>query len=95
MSAALPIVDDDTWARMSWHAQQQWLLTANALRRQITAELVALDREQRSRPAHGRGVRVAFDVLMADGDQLGAARLAEAEAEAWNLSPAPDHAASA
>jgi hypothetical protein len=95
MTGGLPIVDDATWERMSWRARQQWLLAANALRRQMTAELVALARDERSRRAHERGRRISFDVLVADGDLLGADRLAEAEAEAWNLSTAPDHAASA
>lgn len=51
MTKTLPLVDDATWARMSWHAQQQWLLTANQLRRQMLADIEAARRLEAARAA--------------------------------------------
>jgi hypothetical protein len=76
-------VTEDEWRRMSWHAQQRWLLAANALRRQLTAELEAVGREHRSQLAHRFGLSVAFDLVVADGEAYGPGRMAAAESEAW------------
>ena len=35
----LPILSDADWARLSWRAKQQWLTTADKLRREMTARL--------------------------------------------------------
>jgi hypothetical protein len=32
-------LSEDEWARMSWYARQQWLLAADALRRQLLEDL--------------------------------------------------------
>lgn len=40
-SITLPPMDDATWARIGWHAQQQWLRAALAFRRQLIADVNA------------------------------------------------------
>jgi hypothetical protein len=39
MSPTLPVIDETTWRRMSWHAQQQWLQTAAKLRRELITDI--------------------------------------------------------
>lgn len=48
MTAFRPVTQDQ-WTRMPWHAQQRWLLAANALRKQLTADLDRLARSEAAR----------------------------------------------
>lgn len=88
-------VSEDEWQRMSWHARQRWLLAATALRRQLVAELDAVGREHRSALAHRFGLSVAFDLIVAEGLQVGNARLDEVTDEALPITSITDHAATA
>lgn len=88
-------VTDDEWQRMSWHARQRWLLAANALRQQLTAELEAVVQEHRSATCHALGLGVAFDLVVDDGRRHGAYRLNVAADEALPVKTAADHAATA
>ena len=69
---ALPVIDDATWARMSWHAQQQWLLAANGLRRQMLADIDDLRRREAARAAYRQHAHAAtLEAAQAILDELG------------------------
>ena len=55
----VPMIDDATWQRMSWHARQQWLLAATALRRRLLEDLEATTRSEAARAAQRQHVHSA------------------------------------
>lgn len=59
MPKALPILDDVTWQRMSWHARQQWLQAATALRRRLLEDLEATTRQEAARATQRQHVHSA------------------------------------
>jgi hypothetical protein len=54
----LPLIDDTTWARMSWRAKRDWLAAANRARREIRAQIERESAEKKAR-ADARAARRA------------------------------------
>lgn len=84
---ALPVINEATWARMGWRAQQQWLLSANRLRKQLIADVEARLATEHARAAFARGIAIDTATLMAGfpDDGRGEARLAAAVREAYDM----------